>query len=275
MNKHFRLLIAVAVVFSFLLRHQAVALRAQSAAYGSAMQPETVFPGVTDSVAAITTSPADSFQIRERTGAQQAYYNQDISPRQFDMETYKKLTDGLDYSGKPPEEEPVAKEQHKEETTAINISQQTLRLIAFVMLFTVLIILLLKAFGFQFYMGRKKDKQEQDYVAATPEENGPAQITERLLQEAIQQRDFRLAVRLYYLMLIKALAAAQLIRWQKEKTNFDYVHELHSTTAYGSFREATLLFEQVWYGELPITEQHFDALRQQFHQLLAVIKSSS
>ncbi|TGE23032.1 DUF4129 domain-containing protein [Hymenobacter metallicola] len=70
-----------------------------------------------------------------------------------------------------------------------------------------------------------------------------------LLAEAEATGNYRLAVRLGYLQVLKQLTDQGLIQWQPEKTNHDYVHELGASSLRPPFRELTQQFEYVWYGE--------------------------
>ena len=73
------------------------------------------------------------------------------------------------------------------------------------------------------------------------------------LAEAEAAGNYRLALRLGYLQLLKHLADQGLIRWQPDKTNHAYLAELPPTGPLRpAFRELTRQFEYVWYGELPL-----------------------
>ncbi|MEY4927116.1 MAG: hypothetical protein RI894_1552, partial [Bacteroidota bacterium] len=49
---------------------------------------------------------------------------------------------------------------------------------------------------------------------------------ERFLRQALENGDYRLALRIYYLMILKALSLKELIAWKKDKTNNEYCREL-------------------------------------------------
>lgn len=88
------------------------------------------------------------------------------------------------------------------------------------------------------------------------------------LAEAEAAGNWRLAVRLGYLQLLKALADGGLIQWQPDKTNHAYLAELPATGSLrGAFREATRQFEYVWYGELALTAPLYAQVRAS-HQAL-------
>lgn len=244
-----------------------------SAPYMDSMPANSVFD-FTDSVTAASAVSIDSAGLRQQAEIQQAYYNQTMQPQDFNRESWQKATEGLDYSDDRTKK-PEVQKNDKEEQPAFNVSQQTLRLIALVMLFFLLLLILFRAFGVQLFAGNKRQQAEETFSTETILDHGPQTAWDSQLQDAIEQSNYRLAVRIYYLMIIKELSAQQLIHWQKEKTNFDYVSELRNTGSYSGFREATLLFEQVWYGELNVSKPRFDELSILFKKLLATLKVSS
>ncbi|GAA4049833.1 hypothetical protein GCM10022409_40690 [Hymenobacter glaciei] len=88
------------------------------------------------------------------------------------------------------------------------------------------------------------------------------------LAEAEAAGNWRLAVRLGYLQLLKTLADGGLINWQPDKTNHAYLAELPATGALRtSFREATRQFEYVWYGELALTPSLYAQVRAGYQAL--------
>lgn len=84
------------------------------------------------------------------------------------------------------------------------------------------------------------------------------------LEQAISQRNYRLAVRLLYLKALKQLNDKELINWQINKTNSTYVDELKNLEQRETFTILTRQFEYVWYGEFAINEQAFQNISQLF-----------
>lgn len=205
---------------------------------------------------------------------QQSYQQQSIEQHAFNHDTWKKATDGLDYSDKR-KAKPEKEEVKNPEIPKIAVSEQTLRLIAFVVLFAILIIILLKAFGVNIALGKKKKTEEKKFTVDEFDDHIPESELDRFLREALLQKDYKLAVRIYYLMAIKELSVKKLISWRKEKTNFDYLTELREADSYREFREVTQIFERVWYGERSIDEHHFGNVSTRFKNFLAALKTSS
>lgn len=229
-----------------------------------------------DSVAAASVAMerafADSQYIRQQANLKQQYEHQGPDTNSFNKESWKKATEGLDYTDHRnlPSEEKV----NQTVTPVFNISQQTWRLIAFVILFAVLIVVLLKAFGVNIFLHKKKQTEKKIFTAEEFDETIPESELDRLLREALERNDYRLAIRIHYLMAIKELSQQSLIHWRKEKTNFDYVRELSSTPLYNGFMEITLLFERVWYGDRIINEQRFNDINLTFRNFLLTLKGT-
>ncbi|WGH76315.1 DUF4129 domain-containing protein [Tenacibaculum tangerinum] len=94
----------------------------------------------------------------------------------------------------------------------------------------------------------------------------------KLIQQAIAARNYQLAVRYYYLLLLKKLADKDFISWQQEKTNEDYIKELSSKKQlHGDFKKLTYLYDYVWYGEFSIDEEKFLQAENNFKNTLAKI----
>jgi hypothetical protein len=89
---------------------------------------------------------------------------------------------------------------------------------------------------------------------------------DELITDAISKKDFRKAVRLHFLKLLKELTDNNLITWQIDKTNNDYSIELAKSKYSHGFRELTLLYEYIWYGDFKIDETGFAAMLRKFKE---------
>lgn len=86
----------------------------------------------------------------------------------------------------------------------------------------------------------------------------------KLIQQAIQQKNYRLAVRYYYLNVLKQLENNALIIWEQQKTNEDYIKEISQKNIQHSFVNLTRLYDFVWYGNFVINETEFARVEQDF-----------
>ncbi|MEO6037810.1 MAG: DUF4129 domain-containing protein [Saprospiraceae bacterium] len=94
---------------------------------------------------------------------------------------------------------------------------------------------------------------------------------ERFLREALAQGNYSLAIRLYYLQVIKDLSFKNAIHWSREKTNRDYQREMRQHRLAEAFRLVTLRFEEVWYGNQSLNAAAYNLLEPEFKRLLADI----
>ncbi len=86
-----------------------------------------------------------------------------------------------------------------------------------------------------------------------------------LIQQAVQEQNYRQATRLHYLQVLKTLSQRELIHWQKDKTNRSYVYELSSESLQKSFEQLTTEFEYIWYGNFGIDLETFSIVEQHFN----------
>lgn len=87
---------------------------------------------------------------------------------------------------------------------------------------------------------------------------------EAALQAAVEKKNYRQAIRLLYLQLLKELTDRRLIDWQPGKTNRTYIQELREKPYIHDFNALTSLFEQAWYGAFPVGENDFSDFRNSF-----------
>lgn len=92
---------------------------------------------------------------------------------------------------------------------------------------------------------------------------------ERFLREALEAGNFPLAIRLYYLQVIKRLSETGAIRWSREKTNRDYLRETRNHRSAEAFRATTRIYERVWYGNQSLDAPAYQQLEPSFKTLLA------
>lgn len=78
-----------------------------------------------------------------------------------------------------------------------------------------------------------------------------------LITRALEKKDYRLAVRFYYLYMLQLMSEQELIVWELQKTNEDYTKELQQQELMVPFATSTRLYNYFWYGEFPINESKF------------------
>lgn len=122
--------------------------------------------------------------------------------------------------------------------------------------------LLIKAEVLGFVFSKKSQRVALDYETVT--ENIHEIAFDQQIEAAIEQRNYRLAVRLLYLQTLKHLSNRNLIDWKPDKTNRSYVYDLAQSPLKPEFETLTTQFEYIWYGDFPITEERFKPLQESF-----------
>lgn len=126
-----------------------------------------------------------------------------------------------------------------------------------------IIVLLFKNNARALFYG-KSASAKLDFVLS--EENIHEIDFDKRIDDEVQKRDFRKAVRFYFLKIIKELHKQSFITWKQDKTNADYLKELNNSQHYHQFKELSKLYEYIWYGDFKLNEPDFMQVIKKFDQ---------
>lgn len=130
-----------------------------------------------------------------------------------------------------------------------------------IILAIIIILTLLKVNAFKvLYSGSDQNKINYQVL----NENIHVMDFDRLIREATERQDFRLATRLILLYALKMLSDKNFIQWQAGKTNHDYVKELTATDLKAGLNELSFYFDYAWYGNFPIAADTFTKIETHF-----------
>ena len=140
---------------------------------------------------------------------------------------------------------------------AIGFFSVFLRLLPYVLI-VILLFLLIKFFlsvNARTLFYAKKNKAT---VALTEEEQIiKNEDIDELIQKALKKGNYRLAIRYYYLLILRQMGDKGLIAWEPQKTNDDYIKELKNKDLQKPFYHITWLYDYIWYGGFPINESQY------------------
>lgn len=88
-----------------------------------------------------------------------------------------------------------------------------------------------------------------------------------LIQKALSNNNFRLAVRYQYLLALKQLSEGKFITWEQQKTNDDYLEELQHNEIHGLFSKITTIYDFVWYGNFEIDKNRYADIAPVFNSI--------
>lgn len=208
--------------------------------------------------------PEDSFFLQEESSEEPPF-------RQFDSAEWKKLSDEIDYSKDKFPAEMKVKDIKPSTGPSWNFSGDWVKYLLLGLLALFLIFILLR--GFNKTKNEEDPDEEELDVHILSEEKLLELNLEDLLKKALLEADFKMAFRLHYLLLIKLLKDRKYIRWQKEKTNHEYLRELRDTFAYSPFRKITAMYEMIWYGDRPVNEDIYHYFSAEMETLAADLRT--
>ncbi len=96
---------------------------------------------------------------------------------------------------------------------------------------------------------------------------------QKLIQEALANDNYRLAVRYYYLFILQIMTEKELIDWQIQKTNEDYLKELKQERLQHPFKDITRLYDYIWYGEFPMDHEKYQKAESSFSTLKQLLSN--
>jgi len=88
---------------------------------------------------------------------------------------------------------------------------------------------------------------------------------ENEIQAAVAAENYRMAIRLHFLFLLKQLDEKGLISYRSERTNSDYLQQLRASVYYNDFFSLTRSFEYAWYGKFELSKQAFESIEARFN----------
>ncbi len=114
----------------------------------------------------------------------------------------------------------------------------------------------------------------------TPDVTGENDIPENIFEinydkeidKAQTAGNYRLAVRLQFLKLLRSMAEKQVIQYAPARTNFDYLVQLHKSNWYHDFFRLTRHYEYVWYGQFPIDQHQYSQVSNEYKQALEKLR---
>lgn len=143
------------------------------------------------------------------------------------------------------------------------VSYSFANVLPYLIVVAVLIIIALKFTGLSM-SGIMKSSSTKISQVGEFNENQPIQKNnfKQLINTAVADENYRVAIRYSYLLLLQGLDANGYIEWERQKSNYDYLLKVKNSPFYTDFSSVTLVYENAWYGEMPWSnteyKQHFD-----------------
>ena len=118
----------------------------------------------------------------------------------------------------------------------------------------------------------KLNKNEYNDPEFAIEEDIQSVNFEELIQKAVKEGDYRLAIKYQYFYLLRKLDASGVIKYDPQKTTYDYQLDLEGTQYNFIFSKAAYYYTYIWYGEFSIDAKEYQTTSNVFTQLLKPLK---
>jgi|AntDeeMinimDraft_4_1070355.scaffolds.fasta_scaffold03923_3 hypothetical protein len=94
-----------------------------------------------------------------------------------------------------------------------------------------------------------------------------------LVENALAENNYRLAMRYSYLLILKELDKYHLIEYEAQKTNTDYLAELKPGSIADHFKTITHLYDFTWYGGFSLKRKRFEKARDEVQKIKNELKN--
>lgn len=120
-----------------------------------------------------------------------------------------------------------------------------------------------------FKVSRNKSINSYEDITAENIENADIHS---LIKNAENDNDYRLAIRYYYLLVLKTLSLKNHIKFEDDKTNNEYLSEVSSKPFSKDFAYTSYLYNYIWYGEFPLNTDKYNKAKSNFSSFLNQVK---
>lgn len=209
--------------------------------------------------------------------AQPIYRKDTVDGQALDSTTWRNLTKDLNYGDTlDHKKKPDTKTKPKEESKTWNFpsfgfGSAVTKYILFAIVIAAILFLLYRLIGSAFLSGNTKiTKSQATFEILHDDEQMMQRDLNSLLEEALQRKDYKTAIRILFIQSLQDLQTYEWIKWKKEKTNRDYLNELMQRDAFVPFGSMVLLYEKAWYSESGASQEDWEAFntfRQQIKRI--------
>lgn len=202
-------------------------------------------------------------------------FKDDYSGRKYDYEGKAKVRHGATQQGQGAEyseDQPDIKEDNISNDFSFDLSD-------FNWLFVLILIL---AVGYLAYtllnegsstlFSSRTNEKLKSYSEITAENIEHADI-KALITNAENTNDYRLAIRYYYLLVLKQLTLKNFIKFEDDKTNADYMTAIASQKFSKGFAYTSYLYNYTWYGEFTLDIEQYQLAKNSFVNLINEVNS--
>lgn len=148
---------------------------------------------------------------------------------------------------------------------------QFLEYLIYLLLFLLAIYVLVKVFSNESFSSIFNKKAKNLNSVELNEEHIETIDLNNLLNIALTNKDYRLAIRYQFLITLQKLSKKDVIQWHFKKTNTDYLTEIKQPSLQHGFKKVAYLYNHIWYGVQPIDEIKYEKFISDFESINKLI----
>ncbi len=221
-----------------------------------------------------TTSSFNSVQEPEQIREFDEGFKRRYSGSKYNYEGKKVVTKTPQGSGNYEDYKsgkPKLKEKNNQDGITINLGPLGwLFYLAIAIAVIYLVYILLNEGGTGLFSSRN-NKTLNDYDEITAENIEHADI-HALIKNAENDNNYRLAIRYYYLLVLKTLSLKKHIKFEDDKTNSEYLNEISEKPFSEKFAYTSYLYNYIWYGKFTVDVEQYTKAKGHFLTLLNQVK---
>lgn len=228
------------------------------------------------------------YEKEDAKGEYSEYQNSENEDYEYDDEYDNYEYQENSYNSKPQKEESYSnvkkpkkqsetrkpkkrKQRNNESSSSGDGVYSVLEIIAYIVVGGLIIFLVY--YFFLHYKGSDSGAKIEMNFEDTPPSEIPKSELERRLEAALINENYREAIRIYFIFIVKDFATKDWIKWEREKTNYSYLMEMRSRPQFDLFNEVVSIYDVVWYGNYTITKSLYESVEPKFKQLLKEINN--
>jgi hypothetical protein len=172
----------------------------------------------------------ESMNSNDLKNSQKIYTETKIEKKTYDKKRWETLSKKIKI--KEPKEKEKKKDKKDKKKNKFNWNLEPTDFLisifkwgTFAVLIGALLFIVLKILGLNPFTNENKELKIQVNIENIEEHLNLADISP-YLYESLKNKNYKLAIRLYYLMIIQKLDLKEKIKWKKHKTNRNYLQEM-------------------------------------------------
>lgn len=120
-----------------------------------------------------------------------------------------------------------------------------------------------------------KEPEQNKMFFSEEEEIVQSRDISSLISNALEEGNFRMAIRYQYLMMLRQLDRKGHISYESAKTNADYLREIRQENFQDQFRHLTWIYDFTWYGSFAAEKEDYSKAEREFSRMQELMERSN